>query len=104
MKVRAIGFALFLISSIPVAALATDFQIDKIVNDALTRAQASQATQEGTHDSKLPGGSTASVALSNPPAAELASIGSSTEDVPPTRSPARKAEKTDPVSDPVKEN
>jgi hypothetical protein len=43
MKYPFIGLTLFFMVSVPIAAQATDFQIDKIVNEALEKAHADQS-------------------------------------------------------------
>ena len=92
MKFLFIGLALFFMASAPIATQATDFRIDKIVNDALAKAQAEQATAP-TSDAITKAQPT--MALSSDPA-------KTASDTPPK--PALKTLKTDPQTDQSEEN
>ena len=89
---RLLLFTLLILASLPMTTLATDFQIDKIVNEALAKAQsnAPEKTASQTSDSLIP------VALANVETADRTNVRSLTGDAslvpPPT--PTLKTEKT----------
>ena len=89
MKLQAIWLTGCLIAISAVTALATDFQIDKIVAEALAKAEAGHSTPQVSPTLK-PG--TSSVALSN----------TTPNDPPDKDAPA--IEKTNLATDPQKEN
>ena len=84
MKFRFIGLILFFMLSAPLAIQATDFQIDKIVNEGLAKAHADQLVDQN-----------ANVAAPTQPAIELSGDPAKDPSPEPTNA-GLKTEKTDP--------